>query len=385
MLDWCHRRSIGWLGRVLCLVVPWVCGIAVVPERCRGEDDFVRRRGELDARFLEQLEALASRCDRLGLGDAARVTRAWSVHRNPDKYYAFLVPDRDAVELGADAAKVREQWYAKFREIRAQRAEALWQLAGNALAAGRGQLAYGLSHEVLREDPDHQLARQALGYRRQNGTWRGPLSPPRLWRGRQRHPQFGWPARQYWLLETEHYRVETDDDRQAAVELAQVLEDLHAVWRQLFLPLWMNSSQLHEAWRTSGVFPTPGRSHRVVLFRDRDQYIKRLARVEPQIDITLGIYRHAERTAYFYGGPENLTDTWRHEATHQLLHEIMNATQDVGSAGNFWIVEGIALYMESLQRVDDYCTLGGFDAPAYSTPAIVHSTKASMCRWINWC
>jgi hypothetical protein len=100
-----------------------------------------------------------------------------------------------------------------------------------------------------------------------------------------------------------------------------------------------------------------------VLFRDRDEYVKRLARVEPQIEITLGIYRHAERTAYFYGGPASLTETWRHEATHQLLHEITDATPDVGSAGNFWIVEGIALYMESLQRVDDYCTLGGFDAP----------------------
>ena len=31
MLHWFRRGSIGTLGRLLCLVVPWACAIAVVP------------------------------------------------------------------------------------------------------------------------------------------------------------------------------------------------------------------------------------------------------------------------------------------------------------------------------------------------------------------
>ena len=34
----------------------------------------------------------------------------------------------------------------------------------------------------------------------------------------------------------------------------------------------------------------------------------------------------------------------------------------MGRRGNFWIVEGVALYMESIQRHDGYCTAGGIEA-----------------------
>ena len=48
-----------------------------------------------------------------------------------------------------------------------------------------------------------------------------------------------------------------------------------------------------------------------------------------------------------------------HEATHQLFHEPA-PWPDVGRA-NFWIVEGIAMYMESLRHEDGFYVLGGFD------------------------
>jgi hypothetical protein len=48
-----------------------------------------------------------------------------------------------------------------------------------------------------------------------------------------------------------------------------------------------------------------------------------------------------------------------HEATHQLFHQSRRAAPDVGARANFWIVEGIAMYMESLHREDGSYVLGG--------------------------
>jgi hypothetical protein len=100
----------------------------------------------------------------------------------------------------------------------------------------------------------------------------------------------------------------------------------------------------------------------VVFFRHRDEYVKHLRVAEPRIGITLGFYLQPERTAYFFGGPDDLAATWRHEATHQLFHETLRTSGDVGVTANFWIVEGVALYIESLASHAGYCTLGGLDA-----------------------
>ena len=49
-----------------------------------------------------------------------------------------------------------------------------------------------------------------------------------------------------------------------------------------------------------------------------------------------------------------------HEATHQLFYESRPVVPDVGQKANFWIVEGIAMYMESLRQEDGFYVLGGF-------------------------
>jgi hypothetical protein len=100
----------------------------------------------------------------------------------------------------------------------------------------------------------------------------------------------------------------------------------------------------------------------VVLFRDRQQYLDYLRPYEPQIDMSLGAYRHAQRTAFFYEGDTDLAATWRHESTHQLFHEVGRASADVGALSNFWIIEGVAIYMESLVVRDGFATVGGIDA-----------------------
>jgi hypothetical protein len=85
-----------------------------------------------------------------------------------------------------------------------------------------------------------------------------------------------------------------------------------------------------------------------------------LERDEPAIKVSLGYYAEKPRTAYFYAGDENTLATWFHEATHQLFHERQRKTvRPAGMDDNFWVVEGVATYMESLRKGDGYCVVGG--------------------------
>ena len=50
-----------------------------------------------------------------------------------------------------------------------------------------------------------------------------------------------------------------------------------------------------------------------------------------------------------------------HEATHQLFQQSRETPADVGRAANFWLVEGIAMFMETLHEEDGFHVLGGLD------------------------
>lgn len=50
-----------------------------------------------------------------------------------------------------------------------------------------------------------------------------------------------------------------------------------------------------------------------------------------------------------------------HEATHQLFQETRPTARLVGRGDNFWIIEAVACYLESLEQHAGYFTLGGPD------------------------
>ena len=81
----------------------------------------------------------------------------------------------------------------------------------------------------------------------------------------------------------------------------------------------------------------------------------------PNIKVTTGFYLDNPGCAYFFAGKDSDDRNMYHEATHQLFHESRLVAPNVGHKTNFWIVEGIAMYMESLRREDGYDVLGGFD------------------------
>jgi hypothetical protein len=78
----------------------------------------------------------------------------------------------------------------------------------------------------------------------------------------------------------------------------------------------------------------------------------------------VGYYDPDKQTSYFFPD-KSLSATFYHELTHQLLAEAtrLQTAENIGSRGDVWLLEGIALYMESLWRGEGYWTLGGWDSP----------------------
>jgi hypothetical protein len=162
-------------------------------------------------------------------------------------------------------------------------------------------------------------------------------------------------------VESTHYVVTTNHSLEEGVRLSQQLERLHAIWQQVFISYLADEVELKR--RFAGSAPRAlSKRHDVVCFRTRDQYNQALRPAQPRIDITLGIYLDKTRVAYFFAGQEQDPGTIYHEATHQLFQESRPVARNVARADNFWIVEGVACYMESLADCRGYFTLGGANA-----------------------
>lgn len=349
-----------WLAGVWLALVA-AAGLSAA-EPGTGVDDYWSRRDALDMAYAARLQGLAARCLQLNLDEAANVTRAAAFPRDPRRQYIFLPAETDAAKPPVDAPRIVQQWYAKFSEHRRQQADALLELARGELQADRPTPAYQLLHEVLHVFPDHDEVRGMLGYRLVNGRWRRPESVIRTRRSPVGNPELGFDAGKHWVIESEHFRITTDHSEAAGTQLAAKLEELHDVWQQLFLTHWSSTAVL--ARRFEGKVPADRSSgrHRVVLFRDRDAYVERLKRLEPQIELSVGMYWEPQKTAYFYVDQQPRDDTYFHEVTHQLFSETGRVAPSVGGQANAWIVEGVAMYMESLRRRDGYYTVGGIDA-----------------------
>ncbi|MCA9189671.1 MAG: hypothetical protein R3E01_07745 [Pirellulaceae bacterium] len=356
---YCPRRIVGAVCLAPCLLlVPLATGSA-----CGQTDDWAVRRASFYEGYSRRLTELAERAETAGDLAAAARLRTWHVRRDPHCRVYFLDPSLNDDDWSRSGAETDQRgWSSQFQQLRSQHAELLWELADAAFADGRYDDAFQLAHEILREDSDHARAREVLGYSRRDDHWRRTTIATGSKIGRTRNNRLGWKGGTYWQVDTEHFQVLTNHSQQAGEDLAEKLEDMHCVWQQLFLRYWQPESLFQAAWKTDGARARLGPRHRVVLFADRQQYIDHLKPVEPQIEISLGIYRDRDRMAFYYAGDAALESTWVHEATHQLFHETGRVAANVGADANFWAVEGVALYMESLRYYDGYCTVGGIDA-----------------------
>jgi len=294
-------------------------------------------------------------------------------------------------------------------DLRRQYSEALFALAKQAAAAGQPSLAFQWATEALRENPDHAEARRVLGYEQRDGKWlteyglrMAEAREAKVW-----HARFGWigpgeesryeagerfvngrwvaaqedTARRAriedgWSLRTDHFLVRTNHSLEAAAQLAAQLERLHQIWRQLFAGYYLSDREVRELF--AGNRP-PRRQRlpmRVFYHRSKSEYAAALAKRQPRIAETLGIYFDAEKEAHFFASDDHKTSrglsTLYHEAVHQLFQESRPSARNVGVLANFWVIEGVATYFESLTEHDDkqaglYYTIG--EAAAGRLPA----------------
>ena len=331
-------------------------------------DEYAVARSKLDESFGEKLASLAKKADELGLKDQAALTRYWMIPRYSGRQYLFLPEAKDSLAPKAGASDLEQKWYGKYQELRAAQADGLFDLAKAESKDNRAARAYQLLHEVLRENPEHVEARQILGYQKVgNAGWTLTKTASQPTVGRKPHPKYGWPANKYWRYETPHYSIATSTSAKQASELGQKMEELHALWRQAFFSFWTNQPALEHrmAGGKEALVKEPKKLD-VVLFKDREEYVAALKPGEPKIELTTGIYLDKQQTVFLYAGDETRTATWYHEASHQLFQEIDRFPPEPGSKGNFWMVEGMALYMESLVRHQtsggSYWTLGGWES-----------------------
>ena len=142
--------------------------------------------------------------------------------------------------------------------------------------------------------------------------------------------------------------------------MAVQLERLNEIWRQVFVTYYLPEAELKKRFdATTAAHPATHQYH-VVYYRDRDEYNAALRPMQPLIGMTQGIYMFDSHTAFFFAGEGQNEQVLFHEATHQLFQEIRPSTRELGRRNNFWVVEAIACYMESLVAHDSYYTLGGF-------------------------
>ena len=241
----------------------------------------------------------------------------------------------------------------------------------------------------FQNDTANEPLRRYLGFATNKSRLRGSIRRSnnqdlKFLRGRSAPQWLAWKPGSYQQVESSHFTIYSRSNRQLSTEVARSLEECYWVWTQMFFPLWEAAPQvsghlasLPEDQSVSDVLErsskriTIRRRLNVVLFPDKQQYVATLGKDNPGIAQSTGFYSDDRRTTFLIGQPLDLP-TLRHELVHQLFSEatrsgLQSATGDEsmpGSQRDFWLVEGIAGYFESMSvQANGTATLGGWDSP----------------------
>lgn len=379
---------------------------------------------QLDETFAAAAQGLVRRAEAGGWQQLATLIAAWELPAEADRQFALAIPATLAAPAWIAAAGEREIW-ADFVSARQARAAGLFDHARSAAAAHdrvptraeqarldadrpplsqRSCAVISLLHRVLRDDPDHERARNALGWTRRGAAWVWPETARRLDKGEEFDAAFGWlPAarlaryragerydRGRWLtaadddaridlaidkgrkFDADHWEILSTAPLPTAAAVATVLEETFVVWRQVFGVCGVEPADLEKRLRGRGRLPTH-EPFAAVLCANRDQYVTELTKLEPTIGRTDGLYWPPTQTAWFFaalaaaaGDALPQPRTVHHEATHQLFAESSLTTKKLaaraGERCGFWAIEAAACYMESIQPAPFGWTVGGRDA-----------------------
>lgn len=385
------RSRTGVFAKSLIVIVGF---FAQPPAQADPLTEAIRRQMET---YRAKLESLAAWCEQQSLPAEADRTRRWLHPVLEDRLLIPILPRKIGSLAPPDnTTPQQEEWFRRWVTLRKEQADALFALARGAVRQGRASLALELALAALHENPDHEGIRRLFGFQAYAGSWRTPYEVRRLRRGEVWHEQFGWLPKAHvaryeegqryvanrwvsaeeearlrnslengWVIETEHYRILTNHSLEEGVQLAKRLERLNEVWSRLFLRFYATEEQvlaLFDLRNRTAATALPAQ-HRVVLFRNRDEYNAALKGRFPKVEISVGMYDGAARCCYFFAGPEFDQTTAYHEATHQLFQEVARSIPNPGFRGNYWVIEAAAMYLETLREEGDFYVLGGIDTP----------------------
>ncbi len=348
---------------------------------------------ELRSKYATDVEKLAKWCESNGLKQEAQKTRRVLSPTDPYKLYVPALPDEvGPPKLPDDASAKVVDWNAKLWKLRSEYAVTCYEMARRAIRSGRAGLAFVLVLDAIQANPDYEPVRRVLGYQKYQGQWRTLYEVRKLRNGLVWNEKFGWLPKAYerrydagerncdgrwisaeedakrhkdirwgWKIETEHYAIRTNAGLEAGVAIGTKLEQLNRLWQRLFIRYYASADDVATLFdgRFKRAVGSPVQ-HKVNYYRNRDDYNRALISTTPNIKMTSGYYDGNHSCAYFFAAQGD-DRTMYHEATHQLFHESKLVAPNVGYKTNFWIVEGIAMYMESLRREDGYDVLGGLD------------------------
>jgi hypothetical protein len=391
--------------RLRIVVYSGTLSVLVVSAAVAATESVRDRYEQLHARWANQIEQLATKYETQGPDDAVQAIR--QLRRTTDSGVISIpvIATNGQSAATATSQATKQEWQLALTRVRKQYAKDLYELATNAFRAGDISFCYDLVREVLEHDPDHGPARSLMGFTRHRDQWVTPFAAGKLKTGQVWDARFGWVTKSHvaryekgeqlwkgqwlpveevakyrnqwanaWEVETEHYVIRTNASLERGVEFGAKLEKLYAIFFRLFAGFFSPRDQLAMLFdppnrRTAiGKIDEPDRrptkKFRVYFYRTRDEFLETLRpHVKTGLEVSTGLYLTGTRTAYFYVHEQMDEATVIHEATHQLFSESREHRHGDGSRGNFWVIEGIACYMESFRDRGGHVELGAWDTP----------------------
>uniref|UniRef100_A0A7C2JZU6 DUF1570 domain-containing protein n=1 Tax=Schlesneria paludicola TaxID=360056 RepID=A0A7C2JZU6_9PLAN len=367
----------------LLVVLSWAVAAEAGAQTSTGLTLLQKNHAELKAEYATQLERVAEFCREKDVAEGVEQIQRLLAPGDAHRIHAASLPATVQPELPGDLAPDERQWRTQLQFLRKEYAKKLYLLSRRALHAGYPAYAYDLVRELAVQDPDHAKARELLGYVQYKDAWVTPFARKMLLKGYVWHEEFGWLPKGHlpryvngerfvdgrwmsatkeaeirrdfsraWEINTDHYRIRTNYSLERGVELGRALEEFYEFFHQTFAGFFNDPEQLQRLFDgTSPAVNRNGKQYLVHYYRTREEYVERLEGAFPQIRVTNGIYLTGDRTAHFYHDPANNHEaTLFHEGTHQLFFESSPQNRPIGEDAHFWIIEGIACYMESFRR-----------------------------------
>ena len=397
-----RAKVVGIMCCILGVHMPSEAATAQIAEQSPEKSSSLATIDDIDEAWALTATKLQQRAAALKNELLAEMIDQWKMTTAGDVQHIFRIPQSVERPVDLHDAAAIDLWN-DFVTARKKTAESEFFLSVKAAQEGRRCESLQLLYRVLRNDPDHALARNATGWVRHGEQWIFPEVARRLDAGEEYEKEFGWmskdrlarykegqryvqgkwktaaedaarlpPLEQGWKVSSDHWKIVSTKGIQSAVQMAEDLEETFTVWQQVFGCFAIESEELSKRL-TGRSHPRTREIMLAVSFRDREQYIADLKKFEPSIARSLGFYYPVTKTVYLFVDDEENLLTVHHEATHQLFAEIKKSNHLVGERYGFWAIEAAACYMEGLVQTPYGWRLGGIEAGR--VPAARHRFK----------